>query len=211
MINIVQKKKLIDFFIEEKIFLLGDEKSSAVPYRVFLNRLCSYPTILSTIAHLFGDRMKQIPFDLIAGPYTDIPLATTISLEFAWPMIFVRSERKDHGMERLIEGNFQLGQRVFIVDDEVSDVEGTLQLIGRLEGSGLSVEGLFVLLDRENGTLESIRKRGYRCESLLSINDILINLLGGSKITSLQREHLELFFKTHRRDRLVPQITPTAS
>lgn len=209
MINIIQKKQLIDFFIEKEIFSLDEAKSPAIPYQVKLNRLCSYPVMLRRIAQMFGDSMKKTSFDLVSGPYTDIPLATTISLEFNWPMIFVRKERKDHGMERLIEGNFYSGQRVVVIDDEVNDVEGTLQLLGRLEGSGLKVVGLFVLLDREDGALHSIRKRGYKCEALLRLNDILIQILESSKISSSQHQQLENFLKTNKVNMFLAQNTPS--
>ena len=204
MINIIQKNKLIDFFINNQIFSL-EKSSSAVPYRIRLSRLCSYPLALRRIAHLFGDSMKKTFFDIVAGPYTDIPLATTISLEYNWPMIFVRNERKDYGMERLVEGNFRSGERVIVVDDEINDAEGALHLIGRLEGSGLIIEGLFVLLDREDGALTLIRKRGYRCEALLTLNDILVWLAQSGKIAPIQQKELEQFLKTTSREILTPQ------
>lgn len=173
------------------------------PYKIDLRLLCSHPKLLKFASSMFGESIKESKFDLIAGPYTDIPLATTISLAFDWPMVFVRGERKDHGMERLIEGNFKTGQKVIIVNDEINDVANCLQLIGRLEGSGLKIAGIYVLLDKQFGALEAIKAKGYHTSALITLNDIFLELFQTGKITAPQLEQLKNFLEKQRREFLL--------
>lgn len=176
-----------------------------VPYVINLRLLNSYPLILKFVAGLFGSELQTRTFDLIAGPFTDIPLATTISLEFNWPMIFVREERKGHGTDKLVEGNFQPEQGVVVVDDEIEDVADTLQLLGRLEGSGLKIAGLFLLLDRGFGSLEMIRERGFKCEGLITLNDIFIELSQMNKIAPEQLKELTQYLASEKKEFLLRQ------
>lgn len=140
---------------------------------------------------------------MIAGPYTDIPLATTISLEHGWPMIFVREERKGHGRERLIEGSFQAGENIVVIDDEIGDVASTLQLLGRLEGGGLKVVGVFVLLDRGYGALEAVRQKGYQCSALITLNDIFLELSQSGKIPETLNSKIKSFLERQRKEFLL--------
>src|SRR3989344_3382062 len=144
------KEKLIDMLYESGAISFPREFAD-LPYQINFQYLTSQPEMLRFVAHLIGELIKNQEFDLIAGPYTDIPLATTVSLEFNHPMIFVRKERKQYGREKLVEGYFKQDQKVLIIDDEISDVAATSQLLGRLEGSGLKVVGIQLLLDRGLG------------------------------------------------------------
>ena len=49
-------------------------------------------------------------------------------------------------MGKLIEGNYKTDQKVVVIDDEVSDPASTLQVLGRLEGSGLNIVGVYIWL-----------------------------------------------------------------
>ena len=203
MLNIDQKKELINELVGSEIIILSGQKSSSdsnVPYEINLKLLTSYPDILKSVGQYFGALLKEYHFDILAGPFTDIPLATTISLEFNWPMIFVRELRKEHGMEKLVEGNFTSGQKVIVIDDEIDDISSTLQLLGRLEGTGLEIVGLFVLLDRGYGTLEAIREKGYQCNSLLTLNEIFVEAVNLGKLKQDEMAKIKEYTEKKRSD-----------
>ncbi len=177
MISIQNKKNLIDFLYKsEAITFSKDRNLESRPFTTNFKRLSSYPHMLRFTAQLLGDVLKKEVFDLLAGPINDIPLATSVSLEFNWPMIFVRADRKDHGMERLIEGNFHSGQKVIVIDEEITDVSETLRLLGRIEGSGLKVVGMYVLLDRNTGVKRLLANKGYNYFNLIDLNEIILHL-----------------------------------
>lgn len=199
MLNILAKKKLIDLFYDSGIITFPNNKNLGnTPYELKLSYLTSQPKVLRFVAQLMGSEIKNEIFDLIAGPYTNIPLATTVSLEYNWPMIFVRNERKKYGMEKLIEGNYKFDQRVVVIDEEISDPANTLQLLGRLEGGNLNVAGLFVLVDRGLGAIETIKNKGYKCQALITINDIFVHLLETGKITPDQLNHAKNYFERNK-------------
>ena len=113
-------------------------------------------------------------------------------------MIFIRKEKKQYGMGKLIEGNYKTDQKVIVVDEEISDPASTLQILGRLEGSGLNIVGIYVLIDRGLGNLEIIKNKGYKCEALINLNDIFIHLFESGKISPNQLNQAKDYFKTKK-------------
>ena len=199
MLDIKSKQKLIDLLYQSGAIVFNQNNNQdSFPYEIKLQYLTSQPKILRFTAKLLWSTLKKETFDLIAGPYTDIPLATTISLEYNWPMIFIRGERKKYGMGKLIEGNYSSDQKVVVVDKEINDPSDTLQLLGRLEGSGLNIVGLYVLIDRGLGNLELVRSKGFKCEALISLNDIFIRLFETGKISPSQLKQTKEHFKRKR-------------
>jgi len=199
MLDIKSKQKLIDLLASFGVISFPKAKdSNSLPYELKLQYLTSQPKILNFTAKLLWSVIKKETFDLIAGPYTDIPLATTLSLEYNWPMIFIRGARKDHGMGKLIEGNYSVDQKVVVVDEEVRDPSDTLQLLGRLEGSGLTVVGLYVLVDQGFGMLETIQSKGFKCEALISLNDIFVRLFETKKISPDQLNQAIKYFENKK-------------
>ena len=85
----------------------------------------------------------------------------------------VRKKTKEHGMQKLIEGNFQKGDRVVIVEDVITTGGSIFQAIEAVEESGGTVEAVIVVVDRQQGGRENMQKRGYNFLSLFRIDDIL--------------------------------------
>ena len=200
MIDIKSKQKLIDLLYQTGAITFPTSKNpESLPYEIKLQYLTSQPKVLIFAAKLLWSEFKNETFDLIAGPHTDIPLATTMSLEYNWPMIFIRKEKKQYGMGKLIEGNYKTDQKVVVIDDEISDPASALQVLGRLEGSGLNIVGVYVLIDRGLGNnLEAIRNRGYKCEALINLNDIFIHLFETGKISPDQLTQAKDYFKSKK-------------
>ena len=199
MLDIKSKQKLIDLLYQTGAITFTKSKNpDALPYEIKLQFMTSQPKVLSYAAQLLWSELKNETFDLIAGPYTDIPLATAISLEYNWPMIFIRSEKKQYGMGKLIEGNYKIDQKVVVIDEEISDPSNTLQILGRLEGSGLNIVGVFVLIDRGVGHLDIVRNKGYKCEALINLNDIFIRLFETGKVSPDQLNQAKDYFKTKK-------------
>ena len=88
--------------------------------------------------------------------------------EIASDRSFVTFER--NGTRRRIEGTFQPGERVVVIDDIVTDGASKLEAIEPLEAAGLVVEDLVVLIDREQGARERLAAKGYRLHAVLTIS-----------------------------------------
>jgi orotate phosphoribosyltransferase len=74
----------------------------------------------------------------------------------------VRKAPKGHGQTKLIEGNFAQGDSVVVLDDVVTRGDSTLKAIESVEEAGGKVAFVAVLVDREEGGSEKIRKLGHK-------------------------------------------------
>jgi orotate phosphoribosyltransferase len=87
---------------------------------------------------------------------------------------FVRKERKEHGLQRWIEGPvLEPGTRCFVVEDVVTTGGSTVRAIERILEEGLEIAGTTAVVDRLAGGADAIEKAGgapYR--PLLTIDDL---------------------------------------
>ena len=85
----------------------------------------------------------------------------------------VRKEAKGHGRGKRIEGNFQSGDEVIVVDDVITTGGSTLQAIEAIEQEGGKVVAALVLVDREEGGREAIEARGIPVFTLFTRKQLL--------------------------------------
>ena len=90
--------------------------------------------------------LRPLSFDRIAGiPYGSLPTATGLSLQLHKPLIY---PRKEVAMaQALVEGEFNEGETVAVVDDILITGGSVLEGIAKLKDSGLSVKDVVVFLD----------------------------------------------------------------
>lgn len=84
----------------------------------------------------------------------------------------VRKEAKAHGAKRRIEGRFEQGMTVVVVEDVVTTGASALNAIEAVRGAGGSVAGVLAVVDREEGGREAIAEAGYSLRSLVSLADL---------------------------------------
>jgi orotate phosphoribosyltransferase len=71
---------------------------------------------------------------------------------------FVRKERKEHGLQRWIEGPpLEPGERCLVVEDVVTTGGSTVHALERVRGEGFEVAGVVSVLDRQSGGAEAIQ------------------------------------------------------
>lgn len=58
------------------------------------------------------------------------------------PFVYVRPKPKEHGLGNQIEGAFEAGQKVLVVEDLISTGKSSLQVVEVLRGAGLEVVGM---------------------------------------------------------------------
>ena len=83
----------------------------------------------------------------------------------------VRKEAKAHGGGRLIEGPLKKGARVAVVDDTCTSGASLFHAIEAVEAAGCRVVKVMVILDRQEGGSDEIRRRGYDFFALLQANE----------------------------------------
>lgn len=83
----------------------------------------------------------------------------------------VRKEAKSHGTGNRIEGPFQKGDRVVVIEDVITTGKSALQAIDAIENAGGNLLGVLSVVDRQDGGREAIAARGYEVISLTTIMD----------------------------------------
>lgn len=98
----------------------------------------------------------------MASVGTDLPLETVV----------VRKETKQHGTGRRIEGKFEPGDHVIVVDDVITTGGSSIQAIQAIHEAGGQVVQVLALVDRQEGGREHIENLGIRVVSIFTKTDL---------------------------------------
>ena len=164
-------------------------KSGAIsPIYLDLRRLVTYPLVLQRVAQAYARVLRGLRFDRLAGiPYAALPIATAISLEAGWPLIYPRREAKEYGTRAAIEGEFKPGETVAVIDDLVTTGDSKIETIQKLEGAGLKARDIVVLIDRGQGAAAILASSGYALHSVVTLPALLDEWLRTGAISADQR------------------------
>ena len=108
----------------------------------------SYPQIRTFIRQVYTESVMEYfgKPDVIAGVATGgIAQGALVAQELGVPFIYVRSEAKAHGMGNQIEGYFEAGQKVVVIEDLISTGGSSLKAIEALRKADLDVKGLIAI------------------------------------------------------------------
>ncbi len=144
------------------------------PIYIDLRRIITYPKLLEQIGAAYLPILQELDFQRIAGlPYAAIPIATAISLQGGYPMIYPRKEVKDYGTKAEIEGEYHAGEVVAVIDDLATTGGSKFEAIEKLTAAGLKVKDVVVLIDRQSGAKEALEDAGFRLYAVLTITQLL--------------------------------------
>jgi uridine monophosphate synthetase len=156
--------------------------------------LVSSPQVLRKAAQAYVDLLRPLAFDRLAAiPYAALPIGTAVALEMGVPLVYPRKEVKGHGTGKGIEGHFEKGERVVVLDDLITTGGSKLEAIAPLEQAGLVVEDVVVLVDREQGGREELEEQGYRLHAFLGLEEMLQVLAQRGRISPEQRDEVLAF------------------
>jgi orotate phosphoribosyltransferase len=81
--------------------------------------------------------------NVIAGVATaGIPHGALVAEELGLPFIYVRSKVKEHGKQNQIEGVFEEGQSVVLIEDLISSGKSSLEAAAILKDAGMHIKGI---------------------------------------------------------------------
>ncbi|TVQ45345.1 MAG: bifunctional orotidine-5'-phosphate decarboxylase/orotate phosphoribosyltransferase [Gloeocapsa sp. DLM2.Bin57] len=162
------------------------------PYYVDLRKIISQPQLFHQVLLAYAKIVEKLTFDRIAGiPYGALPTATGLALMLHHPMIFPRKEVKAHGTRRLIEGHYQEGEKVVVIDDILISGKSALEGAEKLTSCGLIVEDIVVFINHEQGVQERLQAAGYQAHAVLTISEITQTLYEAGRITKEQYQCLK--------------------
>jgi orotate phosphoribosyltransferase len=150
-------------------------------YYVDCKQALSDPEARSLVGQLVLERLGPISFDAVGGMELGAyPIAISISDAIfratgAKVRAFVvRKEPKQHGIQGVIAGSANPGDKTLIVDDVVTAGSSTIKAIRAARQVGLIVEHVIALIDREeeNGR-QHIEAQNVQFEALISLSELL--------------------------------------
>lgn len=173
-------------------FTLGRSTQHS-PIYVNLRLLISNPRALQRAARVMFEEVQTLqamrhphikPFQRVCGiPFGGLHLATAFSLRSKVPMVYVHPAKEHNGSRVWVEGNYDRGESVLLIDDLVTTGGGVIQTAAFLnDNAGLKVTDVLVLLDRQEGARERLRKQGYNLISILGLEPMLNYLMASNLI-----------------------------
>jgi len=178
------KQELIDILCRQSFKYTEEPSFKLVSGRMSRFYVNCKPTTLSArgmylVGHLMFDQIKDSPVSAVGGltfGADPIAVATAFaSATTARPVnaFSIRKSRKDHGIIRWVEGDVQPGQPVVIIDDVATTGGSTIKAIERAQSEGLEVVKSVILVDRQEGGLENIRKHVEDVTAIVTRDDLL--------------------------------------
>jgi uridine monophosphate synthetase len=198
-ISNTELSKLADGLLEAGCIKFGEftlKSGLESPVYIDLRQIISYPKLLEQVGAAYLPLLKELSFDRIAGlPYAAIPIATAISLQGNYPMIYPRKEAKTYGTKADIEGEYRAGETVVIIDDLATTGGSKFEAIEKLTGAGLLVRDVVVLVDRQSGAKESLEQAGYQLHAVLTISEMMEHWEKTGKVEKAKIEATREFLK----------------
>jgi len=110
----------------------------------------------------------------LAGPELGaVALAAAGSLASGLPFLIVRKAAKDYGTSNRIEGVYEEGERVCLVEDVVTSGGAMLEAVEALRQARLEVRTAICVVDREEGGTDALARRGVRLRPIFRAAEVL--------------------------------------
>jgi orotate phosphoribosyltransferase len=112
--------------------------------------------------------------DRLAGPALGaVALTASASLASDRPFIIVRGETKEYGTANRIEGPFERGELVCLLEDVVTTGGALVEAVAALRGEGLLVRNAVCVVDREDGGSDALARLGVRLRALFRARELV--------------------------------------
>jgi orotate phosphoribosyltransferase len=134
------------------------------------------PDLLKELGERIAARVHESAPDAgrLAGPELGaVALAASASLAGSLPFLIVRKEAKGYGTERRIEGEFEVGEEVCLVEDVVTSGGAAEQAVEALREAGLVCRTAVCVVDREEGGADALARKAVRLVPIFTASDIL--------------------------------------
>lgn len=143
--------------------------------------LVSNPPALNSAARIIDRELQTLmamrhpgalDYNLVAGvPFGGLHLAAAYSLQSNIPMVYRYPGSGDDAA--VVEGRYELGQRVLLIDDIISTGGSIIENAETMREAGLLVNDAVVLVDRQMGGRSRLKTHGINLISILGVEQLL--------------------------------------
>jgi orotate phosphoribosyltransferase len=156
-------------------FTLASGKKSL--YYVDLRMVPSYPhqfrRMIKYLQNLVSEQVGFDNFDAVSSvPTGGLVIASSLAFELVKPLVYVRSQAKEYGTGKLVEGLVSDGMRILVVDDVATTGGSVINSIRELRKAGAKVSDAYVIVNRLEGAKEGLQKEGVTLHHLLDVFEI---------------------------------------
>jgi uridine monophosphate synthetase len=136
-----------------------------------LKNIISHPYLTNTITNILYNKIKCLKFDRICGvPYGAIPIASLIAFNHNIPLLLIRKETKTYGLKKLIEGEYNAGDEIILVEDTITTGSSILKFIEILNRCKIKVLKIVVICDRREDPTALLD--GYKIDTIITFKEI---------------------------------------
>jgi orotate phosphoribosyltransferase len=139
-------------------------------------RFSTRPNLLGPLGETIAAAVKEHEPDAvrIAAPVLGaVPLAAAASLAGGMPFVIVRDKAKEYGTANQIEGVFEEGECVCLVEDVVTSAGAAIEAVDALRNAGLRVSNAICVVDREEGGVDALARHAVRLWPLFTASELL--------------------------------------
>lgn len=180
MADLAAAKETLLAELREHSLIIGEvtlASGAVAQYYVDARRTLMRPEGFRAAGELIVDLAHEVGATAVGGPATAAipPACAAIAVPAGQDLVafFVRGARKEHGLQRWVEGPVEAGVRCLVVEDTVTTGGSTAQAIERVKEEGLEVAGVVAVVDRLAGGAERIEAAaGAPYRALLTIDEI---------------------------------------
>lgn len=166
--------------LREHSLILGEvtlASGATAQYYVDARRALLRPAGFRAAGELIAAAAVEAGASAVGGPATAAipPACAALAVPAGTGLVgfFVRGERKQHGLQRWVEGPVSEGDRVLVVEDTVTSGGSTVQAIERVREQGLEVAAVTAVVDRLAGGADAIEAAAAAPYSALVTIDAL--------------------------------------
>jgi len=150
-------------------FTLASGKKSR--YYVDIKKASTRVRVLRLMAEEIS---RYVQGDILAGVELGaVPLTVATAMLTEKDYLIIRKGKKDYGTGKMIEGTFERGMRVDIIEDVVTTGGSVLRAVKILRENGLKVQRVICVVDREEGGGENLAREGVELISLVKASELL--------------------------------------
>ncbi|HEY8103020.1 MAG TPA: orotate phosphoribosyltransferase [Gaiellaceae bacterium] len=170
--------RLREHALLEGDFVLRSGRRSS--YYLDKYRFETVPELLGPLGERLAAAAREFEPDAVrlAGPALGaVALAASASLASGLPFVIVRESAKEYGTANRLEGVFETGELVCLIEDVITSGGALAEAVEALREAGLEVRNAVCVVDREEGGADALARLGVRLRSLYRAGE----LVGASK------------------------------